>query len=198
MSPGGTGWPPGAISSKVNPSCFQPLAALAGTLNSANRSDHARRSPSPGRTPSCVQIWSADRAPIPGRRRTIRLKATSSRGLTMNFRKAATSLTCACSKNRSPLVIWNGIPSRVSSICSSIEWKCARYNTATSWSSIPSSRRSSIRRATKAACWPESPSATHPGRTGAAGRTATNSFRNWRSLKAIAAFATARISGTLR
>ena len=56
-----------------------------------------------------AQSCSAERAPMPGSSRAMRLNATSSRGFTANFRNAATSLTCACSKNRRPLVIANGI-----------------------------------------------------------------------------------------
>ncbi len=72
------------------------------------------------------QSFAALALPMPGSSRTMRLKETSSLRFTTNFMNAATSLTCACSKKRSPLVMANGMPRRVSSICISSEWKCAR------------------------------------------------------------------------
>src|SRR4030095_11723774 len=51
------------------------------------------------------QRFSAVRLPMPGSNFTMRLNATSSRGLDTKRMNEVTSLICACSKNLMPLVI---------------------------------------------------------------------------------------------
>ena len=75
--------------------------------------------PAGGAARKAFQILSALLAPTPGSRRTIRLKAASSRGLVTNFSQAATSLMWACSQKRRPLVMLKGMLRRVSSNCNS-------------------------------------------------------------------------------
>ena len=119
MAAGFSGPEAGTRSERVWTSCAQAFPALAGTLSGIRRAKS-------GLPPRAAFAWlQSDPAvllPMPGSIRAMRLKATSSRGFMANFRNAATSLTWACSKNRSPLVIENGIPRFVSSICTSIEW----------------------------------------------------------------------------
>ena len=59
---------------------------------------------------------------MPGESLTTRLNDSSSSGFATNRSQASTSLMWACSKKRTPERTRNGIPRRVSSICSSIEW----------------------------------------------------------------------------
>ena len=57
--------------------------------------------------------FSAPLPPMPGSSCASRLNESSSRGLVTSFRYAVTSLMCACSKNRMPLVMLKGmLPSR--------------------------------------------------------------------------------------
>ena len=134
---------------------------------------------------------------MPGSSWTRRLNDSSSRGLRTSFRYAATSLMWACSKNRMPLVMLNGMLRRVSSSCSSSAWKCERYSTAILFRSAPSSRNSSTRWATNAACSEASLQATSTGFAPAL-RAGASCLANWCTFAAMAALATFRISGVLR
>src|SRR5437868_10994858 len=97
ISDGGFGLPPGAISSNVCVNCVQCFFDRAPTFIGNNRALQDVISPdSLSDLSHAFQRFSALRLPIPGRSFTIRLKATSSRGLATNRRNEITSLIWAC------------------------------------------------------------------------------------------------------
>src|SRR6184192_3508914 len=104
ISDGGFGCPPGAISSSVWASCVQCFLDFALTFIGNKRSLQEVISPlSFSDLSHELQRFSALRFPIPDNNFTIRLNATSSRGLATKRMNETTSLMWACSKNRIPL-----------------------------------------------------------------------------------------------
>src|SRR4030095_9943869 len=109
ISDGIFGWPAGAISSSVCASCSHDFFDFAETDIDNRRSLHEETSPRSVNELSQVrQRFSAVRLPMPGSNFTMRLNATSSRGLDTKRMNEVTSLICACSKNLMPLVICSG------------------------------------------------------------------------------------------
>src|ERR687887_1349748 len=93
ISDGKLGWPPGAISSSVCASCSHAFFDFAGAGIGDKRSPQDEISPrTTNEFSQLLQRFSAVRLPMPGSNFTMRLNATSSRGLATKRMNEVTSL----------------------------------------------------------------------------------------------------------